>query len=163
MRTLRDLYAYNAWANGQVFAICGTVDRGQLEAEAPGTRGTILETLRHLVVVEDVYARMLRGESLERVDAREEHDLAWVAERSAQLGEEYAAIVAEGDEGFLEADLRVPWFDFHLTKHDGLLQVLSHSAQHRAQVFSVLGQRGVEVPDLDFVLYVEGKQSGGAA
>jgi hypothetical protein len=49
-----------------------------------------------------------------------------------------------------------------LTKHDGLLQVLSHSAQHRAQVFSVLGQRGIDVPDLDYVLFVKSTRSRGA-
>ncbi|MFI5272480.1 MAG: DinB family protein [Ktedonobacterales bacterium] len=155
MRTLRDLYAHNAWANARVFAVCRDADRQQLEDQAPGTFGTLAETLQHLVVVEDVYARMLRGEPLERVEAREDHDLDWFAERSAQLGQEYVAIAATDDAAFYDDELRVPWFDFHLTKHDGLLQVLSHSAQHRAQVLSTLGARGVEVPDVDYVLYVE--------
>jgi uncharacterized damage-inducible protein DinB len=136
------------------------VDRPKLEDQAPGTFGTIAETLQHLVVVEDVYARMLRGDSLERVESREDHDLQWFAERSARLGQEYAEILASAGDAYYDDELRVPWFDFRLTKHDGLLQVLSHSAQHRAQVFSILGARGLEVPDLDYVLYI---QSTGAA
>jgi hypothetical protein len=59
------------------------------------------------------------------------------------------------DEAFYADALHVPWFDFVLTKRDGLLQVLSHSAQHRAQVFSALGERGVDVPGLDYVEYIE--------
>lgn len=155
MRTLQSLYAYNTWANARVFAVCREVDQPQLEEQAPGTFGTIAVTLQHLVVVEDVYARMLRDEPLERVDSRGDHDLDWLAERAAQLGGEYARMLAGAGASFYDEPLRVPWFDFALAKHDGLLQVLSHSAQHRAQVFSILGARGVEVPDLDYVLYVE--------
>lgn len=163
MRTLEDLYAYNAWANARVFALCGEVEQqAQLGDEAPGTRGTLTETLQHLVVVEDVYARLLRGEATETLESRNAHALAWFTDRSGQLGQEYTEILRGADEAFLGAELRVPWFDFHLTKHDGLLQVIHHSALHRAQVFSVLGQRGVEVPDLDYVNFVESRLAGEA-
>ena len=157
MDTLADLYAYNTWANAQVFAVCSAVDRVQLEARAAGTIGTIEDTLKHLVSVEDVYTRMLGDEPPEAIGPIEEymrHDLAWFAERAAQLGAAYLALLANASADFFAAPLRVPWFDFALTKHDGLLQVLSHSAQHRAQVFSVLGERGVQVPDLDYILFV---------
>lgn len=155
MNTLHNLYAHHAWANALVFTTCRGVDRKQLDEQAPGTYGTIAKTLQHLVVVEDAYSRMLRGESLERVESREDHDLEWFAERSARLGREYLEILATAVERFYGEALHVPWFDFSLTKHDGLLQVLSHSAQHRAQTLSILGARGIEVPDLDYVLYVQ--------
>lgn len=160
MHSLSDLYAYNAWANRRVFAMCRTLDRSQLEERAPGTHGTIAQTLQHLVVVEDVYARMLRGDSLESVEARQDHDLDWFAERALRLGEEYRDLLKAAEAAFDEEPLQVPWFDFHLTKRDGLLQVLSHSAQHRAQVFSTLGGQGLEVPDLDYVLFVQAKGAG---
>jgi uncharacterized damage-inducible protein DinB len=64
MRTLTELFAYNAWANAQVFATCGTVDQARLDAEAPGTFGTLAETLKHQVQVEAVYADMLRDKPL---------------------------------------------------------------------------------------------------
>jgi uncharacterized damage-inducible protein DinB len=35
---------------------------------------------------------------------------------------------------------------------EGLIQVLTHSAQHRAQVLSTLGERGRQVPDMDYVV-----------
>jgi uncharacterized damage-inducible protein DinB len=156
-RTLRDLYAHNAWANALVFEISRGVDRVALEENAPGTYGTLAETLTHLVSVEDAYLRMLRDESLAAMGPREEyhaHDMDWFAERSRELGRAYADLLASVDAAFFDQPLRVPWFDFPLTKHDGLLQVLTHSAQHRAQVFSVLGERGVKVPDLDYVVYI---------
>lgn len=165
MRTLADLYAYNAWANAQVFAICRDIDQVRLDEDAPGTYGTLAETLKHLVQVEVAYAYMLQEKPLPTGEARDEflaHDLAWFTELMARVGREYADLVANASDAFYDEPLHVPWFDFALTKHDGLLQVLSHSAQHRAQVFSVLGQHGIEVPDLDYVLFVESKLSGGA-
>jgi uncharacterized damage-inducible protein DinB len=158
MRTLQDLYTYNGWADAQVFSACRAVDQAQLEADAPGTYGTLDETLKHMVQVEDVYLRMLRSEVLEQSgppDAYFAHDLAWFQARAAQLAADYADLLATAEPSFYDAPLRVPWFDFALTKHDGLLQVLSHSAQHRAQVLSVLGGHGMEVPNLDYVFFVE--------
>lgn len=165
MRTLADLYAHNTWANAQVFAVCRDADPARIDENAPGTYGTIAETLKHLVQVEFVYALMLQDKSLPTGEARADftaHDVAWYAETVAQVGQQYAALIANASDAFYDEPLHVPWFDFALTKHDGLLQVLSHSAQHRAQVFSVLGQHGVEVPDLDYVLFVQSRLSGGA-
>lgn len=160
MRTLTDLYAYNAWADAQVFAICLQANTARMEAEAPGTYGTLTDTLKHMVQVEDVYLRMLRSEPREAMGPRDAylaHDLAWFKQRAAEIGTAYLELIANAQPAFYDEPLNVPWFNFALTKHDGLLQVLSHSAQHRAQVFSVLGQHGTEVPDLDYVVYVESK------
>jgi uncharacterized damage-inducible protein DinB len=163
MRTLRDLYAYNLWANAQVFASCRDVDQTWIEENAPGTFGTLSETLKHMVGVEASYAQMLQDKPLGSEGSRDEfftHDLTWFAETMARVGQIYIELLANASDAFYDEPLHVPWFDFALTKHDGLLQVLSHSAQHRAQVMSVLGQRGVAVPDLDYVLFVQSKRVG---
>jgi uncharacterized damage-inducible protein DinB len=165
MRPLQDAYAYNAWANTQVFALCRDLDQAQLDEHAPGTYGTLIETLKHLVSVETAYAQMLRDQPLGTHGARDAffaHDLAWFAETSARMGQVYTALLANAGDAWYDEPLHVPWFDFALTKQDGLLQVLSHSAQHRAQVCSVLGQRSVAVPDLDYVLFVQSRLPGDA-
>lgn len=51
-------------------------------------------------------------------------------------------------------------FDLCEQAADGLIQVISHSSQHRAQIRSVLGQHGVQVPDLDYVLMLRESRSG---
>lgn len=160
MRTLADLYAYNAWANVQVFTLCRDVDQARLDEQAPGTYGTLAETLKHLAQVEAVYALMLQDKPLASQEPRDQffaHDLAWFADLMVRVGRQYTELLANAGDAWYDEPLRVPWFDFALTKHDGLLQVLSHSAQHRAQVFSVHGQRGIDVPDLDYVLFVKSK------
>ena len=160
----QDLYRYNAWANARVFAACRGVEPATLQGDALGTYGSLEETLKHLVSVEDAYLAMLQdklpgGEGRDQYFA---HDLPWFAERSSQLGQAYLALLPAFDDATLASPLRVPWFDFPLTKRDGLHQVLSHSGQHRAQVLSVLGARGAEVPDLDYVMMVEERVKGKA-
>lgn len=156
---LQRLYGHNQWANARVFDVCITLDALTLCEDAPGTHGTIESTLKHLVGVEDVYLMMLRGESLEGREPPQSymaHDLPWFARRLEQVTEGYRGLLGKLDGAFLTAPLNVPWFDFTLTKGDGLLQVLDHSGQHRAQVLSTLGARGVELPDVDYVDWVEG-------
>ncbi|HUZ02324.1 MAG TPA: DinB family protein [Thermomicrobiaceae bacterium] len=156
-RTLRDLYAYNGWANDQVFGVCRAVDRARLEEQAAGTYGSIEDTLKHLVGVEDVYLFMLRSEPIDRAGDEEVYfrrELGWFSERAAQLSTGYGELLAAAEPEFYDEPLTVPWFDLSLTKHDGLLQVLHHSAQHRAQVLSVLGEHGVKVPDVDYILFL---------
>lgn len=160
-RTLKDLFAYNAWAHAVMFAVCGEREQAHLEAAAPGTLGTITETIKHMIGVEDVYAAMLRGRQIDEAGSREEyynHDIAWYSERAVHLGTTYQDLLDQATSAFYDEPLQIPWFDFALTKHDGLLQVLSHSAQHRAQVLSALGALGVHVPDVDYVQFVQQRQ-----
>ncbi|HET9016452.1 MAG TPA: DinB family protein [Thermomicrobiaceae bacterium] len=164
-RTLRDLYAYNGWANARVFAICRDVDRDRLEAAAPGTFGSIEETLKHLVGVEDVYLFLLRDEPIDRAGDQAEYfarPLDWFAARAAELAAGYAELLARVEPDFFDAPLEVAWIDVPLSRHDGLLQVLQHSAQHRAQVLSALGGHRVAVPDVDYVFYLSANRGGTA-
>src|SRR5579863_10003894 len=103
MHPLMDLYAYNAWANAQVFAACRDVDQARLDEQAPGTYGTVNDTLKHMIQVEAVYLRILREQPLasrESPEAQAEisaflaHDLPWFAELQAQISRVYIELVA---------------------------------------------------------------------
>ncbi len=156
-----DLFRYNAWANAKMFAVCLGLDASRLEANAPGTTGSIAETLTHMVGVEEVYLVMLQDQAIDASGNRDEyfaHDLTWFGDRAAYLGERYQAILSTFDDTRFASPLLIPWFDFPLTKRDGLSQVLTHSAQHRSQVLSVLGSAGIEVPNVDYVMLVRERQ-----
>jgi len=142
-----------------VFACCRALDPTGLGAEARGTIGTIEETLKHLVEVEEVYLAMLRDQDLEStLRPQEEYfaqDLTWFAGRAEELGHGYQALLETTDEPFLEAEFKIPWFERPISRRAGILQALTHSAQHRAQVLSALGERGLEVPDVDLVVMLQ--------
>ena len=154
MQELIDLYRHNAWANDRVFAVAQQQDTATLEAEAPGTRDTVRGTLAHLVRVEELYLTMIEGKprnSVEPLETYVAHDLAWMRQRLQELGGGYIrAIESATPESLalrLEIAVKAP-----VTARDGLLQVLTHSSQHRSQVLSWLSARGVATPDLDYVL-----------
>src|SRR5687768_545812 len=58
---LHDLAGHNAWATAQVLAFCRGLDGPTLDATVPGTYGTIIETLRHLIDAEASYLFRLTG------------------------------------------------------------------------------------------------------
>lgn len=163
MQTLRAMAVYNRWAHRRVFARCLEVEAELLGAEAKGTTGTIERTLKHAVMVEDAYLHFTRGtDPLHgRGDRKaflawfESQELAWFAEHAERLADEYERLLAEVDEAFLDGELRLPWFKAPMTRHEGIMQAFLHSTQHRAQVMSTLGERGLKVPNLDYPLMLE--------
>ena len=155
MHDLIELFRHNAWANAKVFGLAATLDSGLLTEVAPGTRDTVFGTLAHLAGVEYAYLGMVEGnppQSRDEVQTWAAHDVSWLRDRMRELGNGFVRLLESSTSQTLEAPLNVPWFSFQLTAREGLLQVLTHSAQHRSQVLSWLSARGIHTPDLDYVL-----------
>jgi len=155
MQDLIDLFRHNSWANGKVFDLVAGLDATMLEVEAPGTQSTVIDTLAHLARVEYAYLAMLeqrRSASVEGTETYLAHDLGWFRSHVQELGAAYLTLLDASTPTGLGRVLAIPWFSFPVTAREGLLQVLTHSAQHRSQVLSWLSTRGVPTPDLDYVL-----------
>jgi uncharacterized damage-inducible protein DinB len=147
---LRDLARHNAWANAQLLLTCRDLDEATLDATVPGTYGTIIETLRHIVASESSYIYRLAGFQ-PGLQWREDRavGLDVLAERAATLAtalEEFLATdwdeerpgEARGDEGEVYA---VPAAIF-------LTQAIHHANEHRAHVCTILGALGHDAPEL---------------
>jgi len=156
---LRALVAYNRWANARVYEVCLGLDSAALRADAPGTTGSIERTLKHAVGVEDAFLALLRGQ-----DPREalgpgatyyRRDLAWFFVRAEEIAFGFAALLGTADGELLSRPVHVPWFDREFAWRDCLLQALTHSLQHRTQICSVLGARGIEVPAVDYITMLD--------
>lgn len=155
MQTLRPQFRHNAWSNQRVCALIANLDPTMLDADAPGAFSSLAGTVKHYVGVEEVYLTLIGGRGLEAFASQEAYfnqDLAWFIARSAELGDGYLTLLSHADETLLDRPLTIPWINTPLTVRDGLIQVLSHSGQHRAQILSILGAAGHTVPDLDYVL-----------
>jgi uncharacterized damage-inducible protein DinB len=147
---LYDLARHNAWATGQILATCRGLDEETLNATVPGTYGTIIETLRHVIDAEAGYLYRLTGAWPTHPWPDDEAvGLDILAERAAQLAttlEEFLAGdwdderlgEARGDEGEVFA-VRAGVF---------LTQALHHANEHRAHICTILGARGHEAPDV---------------
>lgn len=162
MQDLIVLFRHNTWANAKVFDLAAQQDPQTLQATAPGTRDTVTGTLAHLASVEYAYLAMLEQRppsSREEVMRWAAHDLAWFPDQMRQIGSSFVRLLESSTDDSLASPLNIPWFDFALTRRDGLIQVLSHSAQHRSQVLSWLSAQGIQTPDLDYVLMLREAQA----
>jgi uncharacterized damage-inducible protein DinB len=155
---LPELLRYNAWANTRVCETCAEADPRLLTMPAPGTIGTILATIAHLTRMEEAYCALLQQDSVAPMESREafeSRDVAALGRRLTELGATFQTWVERAAPEDLARRLPITWLDFEVSAREALLQVLSHSAQHRSQILSVLGGQGVEVPDLDYVLLLQ--------
>ena len=72
---LDDAFAHHMWATLQVMDVCAGLDPDRLEATAPGTYGTILDTLRHIVEADSSYPFAMTDGKVQPID-EERMDLA---------------------------------------------------------------------------------------
>ena len=151
MTELRDLVAYNRWANYHLFALVERASTEGLDASQPGMYGSVIETLTHLVNVERNFLRHIRDESRERLSGLSVAELREVME---SLGPAYLSMLeAEAD---LERPVFIPWLDdgVNLRLADAVVQPIVHSIQHRADIIGALSREGIEPPEMDYVAWV---------
>jgi uncharacterized damage-inducible protein DinB len=115
----------------------------------PGTYGSILDTLRHLVGADNGYLYRCSGERTPLID----EDGMSVAELRDAM-ERDAAGWRELIAGDLDADTDVmrrneDGSEFHAPLGIRLAQVLHHGTDHRSQVCTALTSLGIEPPLID--------------
>lgn len=155
---MRDAFDHHVWASLLLMDTCLDLSPDQLETSAPGTYGTILSTMQHLVGADASYLYVLSGGTFSRID----EDSMTLAELRAQMATHATAWSA-----VLDAD---PDPTTVLTRHrdDGsstdapvgirLAQVVHHGTDHRSQICTALTTLGIEPPYIDVWDY--GMQAG---
>jgi uncharacterized damage-inducible protein DinB len=147
---LHDLFRHNAWATAQVLETCLGLDEPALHATAPGTFGTIIETLQHLIDSEASYLYRVSG-------AWPNHP--WRGDRAVGLDvlAERAAVLAATWEQYLAGDVDTERLGeargdkgeiFAVPAGIFITQALHHANEHRAHICTILGARGIEPPDV---------------
>lgn len=159
---LLTLFDYSIWARDRLLAAIETLEESQLRAaDKTGVYGSIYDTLAHLAVSEWLWVQRCMGESPLKLPKGEDfadlHALVdWWNDNHAQAVK-YLNSITEQDLSdeltYMAPDdkerTRKVW---HM-----LLQVPNHQTEHRAQLGTMLGQLGVEVPPTDLVVYLSEK------
>jgi len=146
---LDDAFGHHVWATLRLLDACADLTPEQLETNLPGTYGTILDTLRHLVGADRSYLVLLSGGRVSDID-EPSSDIAALRAAMAANGPVWADVVA----GELDADREVV-----RRRDDGsessaplgirLTQVVHHGTDHRSQVCTALTTLGIEPPLID--------------
>jgi uncharacterized damage-inducible protein DinB len=146
---LEDAFAHHVWASLRVLDACLELDQEQLGTTVPGTYGSILDTVRHLVGSDAWYLFRVTGDPSHRIDedhmdlaelraAMEGHDAAWSQILGQHLDPD-AVLVGRNDDGS----------ETHAATGIRLAQVVHHGTDHRSQVCTALTTLGVEPPGID--------------
>jgi len=145
---LHDAFAHHVWATLRLIDACLPLSEEQLAVSAPGTYGSILDTMRHIVGADADYLWVISGERTARIDedtmglpvlraVMDGNGPEWsrILEGNLDPG---AVIVRERDDGSrTEAPIGVR-----------LAQALHHGTDHRSQVCTALTSLGIEPPEI---------------
>jgi uncharacterized damage-inducible protein DinB len=156
---LGDAFAHHVWATVRLADVCLTLTPEQLATAVPGTYGSILDTMRHLVGSDSWDLFVASGDRSSLIDkdrmglaelrtAIESNGAAW----SRLLGQELDpdAILREVDDD--------DGFERHLPMGIQLAQALHHGTDHRSQICTALTTLGVAPPAIDALVF--GLQDG---
>lgn len=160
LETIRQLFAYEGWANALILAALGPVSHRHRKA---------LHLLAHLLVSERIWLLRLKGKDTSAINKSPELSCADCEHLAAENQEGYDGLLSSlSDEGLssLVAYRNFQGAEFNTPVGEILMHVALHGAYHRGQIaIAVRGEGDVPV-DTDFITFVRergGRYVGAAA
>jgi uncharacterized damage-inducible protein DinB len=147
---LEDAFAHHVWATLRLVDASFQLSPQQMETTVPGTYGSILETMRHLIGGDSWYLFDITGDRARRIDA-EEMDLLELRAAMEADGAAWSAFLAQDldpDAVLKEID-EDDGYERDATIGIRLAQALHHGAEHRSQICTALTTLGVEPPGIE--------------
>jgi uncharacterized damage-inducible protein DinB len=157
---LRAMFDHHLWATRTLVDHLDALPADRLEASVPGTYGSMIATLTHLIDADTRYLQRLESPSLPRADDREGVPLSTLREELAVHRRGWDDMLARLQRGELHAAVREKngYPDTDDAEAMLLIQAIHHGNDHRTQICSTLGAFGLEVPELDgWAYWVEGR------
>jgi len=146
---MADAFAHHVWATLRLIDACLALTAEQLETGVPGTYGSILETIRHLVGADSSYLFALTGGGVAAID-EDRMDLPELRAAMEANGPAWAQLlVGDLDPDAVVVRYRDDGSESHAPMGIRLAQALHHGTDHRSQVCTALTALGVEPPAID--------------
>lgn len=163
---LLQLYRHKTWATLRLIEHCRGLGDEHLDATIPGTYGTIRDTLKHLVESEEGYFSILTREEFRTKAAAEAFvppdplpdglvQLDELAERVRRQGPLWEVLAKDADLPGREVTTTDGW---RVPGAVPMAQAIHHADDHRSHIMSILGARGLDLPEpngLDLWGYAE--------
>jgi uncharacterized damage-inducible protein DinB len=142
-----EAFQHHVWATLRLLDACSPLSEVQLGTAVPGTYGSIIDTMRHLVGADSRYLFDITGDAARRVEEVEmslgelratmESDLqAWAKLLASDPDPEHVVSEVYGYERDVPIEIR-------------LGQALHHGTDHRSQICTTLTTLGIEPPWID--------------
>ena len=143
---LRNLFAYNDWANRRMIVALKSADSEKS-----------LRILTHLLITEKEYYERLYGKDSTGFDFWPTLSLEQCGTLARENAESYEKLLRRFDENGL--DVRARYRNSHGTPYENtyrelLTHVLMHSSIHRGNVVLKMREDGFEPPVIDYIIYL---------
>ncbi len=146
---MADAFAHHVWATLRLIDACLALSPEQLAEDVPGTFGSTLATMRHLVGADASYLYALTGGSVGVID-EDRMDLAELRAAMQANGAEWSSLlVRDLDPDVVVVRHRDDGSESHAPMGIRLAQALHHGTDHRSQVCTALTMLGMAPPAID--------------
>ncbi len=146
---LTHFFQQNLWANLRLLDECASLTDEQLDATLAGTYGSVRVTLMHIFAGEESYVQHFTGRRPEPALRAKNPFVGFdeLRRRARQNGESLIALAGQWEEGQIvhipdEGEI------FDIPAIIVLIQAINHGTDHRSQIATILGQQGIEFPEL---------------
>ena len=146
---LGDPFGHHVWATLRLVDTCLSLSPEQLGKGVPGTYGSILATMRHLVGADSSYLFALTGGRVPVID-EDQMDLPELRTAMEANGAAWSSLLAQDlDPDFVVVRRRDDGSESHAPMGVRLAQALHHGTDHRSQICTALTTLAVEPPAID--------------
>jgi uncharacterized damage-inducible protein DinB len=148
---LRGMFEHHLWATETLIDHLDAIPLERLDDAVPGTYGSMLETLTHLLEADDRYLRRLRDPDPVRKPDRGTVPLEQLRDEVREHRERWGQALDDLEAGTLSAAVRnaQDYPDTDPAESMLLIQAIHHGNDHRTQICSTLGALELPLPEID--------------
>jgi uncharacterized damage-inducible protein DinB len=164
---MRDLFAFNAWANQRILGATAGLSAEQFTKELGSSFSSVRDTLVHVWAVEWVWLERLNGRSPATFpNAKDFPDLASLRPRWVEVEKNWLEYVSRLNENELEEEVGYQTMSFGPARNlrwQIMQHVVNHGSYHRGQVTTMLRQLGAKGVGTDLILFYRERQAAAKA
>ena len=164
---MRDLFAFNAWANHRVLAAAEALTTEQYTKPLGSSFGSVRDTLAHICGVEWVWLERMEGRSPSAIpQATEYPNLVALRARWAETEKHWLEYVSRLDQAELDEEVDYKTLSFGASRDlrwQMMQHVVNHGTYHRGQVITMLRQLGAKGASTDLIAFYRERKAAAKA
>jgi len=164
---MRDLFAFNAWANHRVWTAVEALTGEQFTKPLGSSFSSVRDTLAHICGVEWVWLERVEGRSPTAIpEAKEYPDVASLRTRWASIEKRWLEYVSRLDQAELDEEVDYQTLSFGASRDPRwqmMQHVVNHGTYHRGQVIAMLRQLGAKGTSTDLISFYRERKAAAKA
>ncbi len=164
---MRDLFAFNAWANHRVLTAVEALTAEQFTKPMGSSFDSVRDTLAHICGVEWVWLERLQGRSPSAIpEAKEYGDFATLRARWTETEKRWLEYVSRLDQAELDEEVDYKTLSYGASRDPRWLMmqhVVNHGTYHRGQVVTMLRQLGAKGASTDLITFYRERKAAAKA